>query len=187
MSTNQPRILIVEDVVADAELVLLELEQAGLCGSSQRVWNKAGFVDALRNFQPHLILSDFRLPGFDGLTALGIRQLLCPDTPFIIVSGSLGEERAVQVLKAGATDYLLKSDLTRLGPAVERALAESAAQRDRKRIARELDAERRLLSTILDNSAALIALLDQNGRLVRINAAAAAACGITETQARGRS
>jgi PAS domain S-box-containing protein len=185
-ATQQPRILIVEDVPEDAELMLLALEQAGLCGGSRRVWNKTAFVDALRTFAPDVILSDFALPGFDGLTALGIRQLLSPDTPLIIVSGLLGEERAVQILKAGATDYVLKSDLTRLAPAVERALAEGAAQRDRKRIARELDAERRLMSAVLDSSAALIALLDPAGRLVRINAAAAQACGVTEAHARGR-
>jgi PAS domain S-box-containing protein len=187
MAVTQPRILIVEDVPEDAELMLLELERAGLCGGSKRVWDKPGYVEALRSFMPHVILSDFSLPGFDGLTALGIRQLLCPDTPFIIVSGSLGEERAVQVLKAGATDYLLKHDLTRLASTVERSLAESAAERDRKRIVRELDAERRLLSAVLDSSAALIALLDPTGRLVRINRAAADACGVTEAQARGRS
>ncbi len=186
MQVTQPRILILEDVADDAELMLLALRQAGLCGTSQRVWTQPAFVEALSRFLPHVILADFTLPGIDGLAALEIRQLLCPDTPFIIVSGSLGEERAVSVLKAGATDYLLKHDLARLVPAVQRALAESAAQRDRRRIARQLDAERRLLSAVLDSSAALIALIDTAGRLVRINAAAAQACGVAESQARGR-
>jgi PAS domain S-box-containing protein len=187
MAVMPPRTLIIEDVPDDAELMLLELARAGLRGDSQRVWNKAGYLEALRSFDAELILSDFSLPGFDALTALGIRQMLCPDTPFIIISGSLGEERVVEVLKAGATDYLTKHDLTRLGLKVERALAESATARDRKRVTRELDAERRVLSTVMDSSAALIALLDPSGRLVRINNAAAKACGVTEQQARDRS
>lgn len=186
MQVTLPRILILEDVEDDAELMLLELRQAGLCGASQRVWTQAAFVEAVSRFLPHVILADFSLPGIDGLKALEIRQLLCPDTPLIIVSGSLGEERAVGVLKAGATDYLLKHDLGRLVPAVQRALAESSAQRDRRRIARQLDAERRLLSAVLDSSAALIALADTSGRLVRINAAAAEACGVSEAQAHGQ-
>jgi len=186
MQVTLPRILILEDVEDDAELMLLELRQAGLCGTSQRVWTQASFVEAVSRFLPHVILADFNLPGIDGLAALEIRQLLCPDTPFIIVSGSLGEERAVGILKAGATDYLLKHDLARLVPAVRRALAESSAQHDRRRIARQLDAERRLLSAVLDSSAALIALIDTSGRLVRINAAAAKACGVGEAQAHGQ-
>jgi PAS domain S-box-containing protein len=185
MQVTLPRILILEDVEDDAELMLLELRQAGLCGASQRVWTQAAFAEAASRFLPHVILADFSLPGIDGVAALEIRQLLCPDTPFIIVSGSLGEERAVRVLKAGATDYVLKHDLARLVPAVRRALAESSAQRDRRRIARQLDAERRLLSAVLDRSAALIALIDTSGRLVRINAAAAEACGVAEAQAHG--
>ncbi|HET7863721.1 MAG TPA: PAS domain S-box protein [Burkholderiaceae bacterium] len=186
MQVTLPRILVLEDVEDDAELMLLELRQAGLCGVSQRVWTEAAFMETASRFLPHVILADFSLPGIDGLAALEIRQQLCPDTPFIIVTGSLGEERAVSVLKAGATDYVLKHDLARLAPAVRRALAESSALRDRRRIARQLDAERRLLSAVLDRSAALIALIDTSGRLVRINAAAAEVCGVAEAQARGQ-
>ncbi len=186
MQVTLPRILILEDVQDDAELMLLELRRAGLCGASQRVWTQAAFVEAASRFLPHVILADFSLPGIDGLAALEIRQELCPDTPFIIVSGSLGEERAVSVLRAGATDYVLKHHLARLAPAVRRALAERSAQRDRRRIARQLEAERRLLSAVLDRSAALIALADTSGRLVRINAAAAEACGVPGAQAHGQ-
>ena len=186
MSTTPRKVLIVEDVPVDAEMMLYELQQAGLCSDSRRVSDRAALVDALHGFAPDVILSDFSLPSFDGLAALAIRQHLCPDTPFIIVSGSLGEERAVQILKAGATDYVLKHDLTRLATAVERALAESDAARDRKRIARELDSERRLLSAVLASSTALIALFDPQGRVVRINPAAAAACGVTEAMALGQ-
>lgn len=185
-STTPRKVLIVEDVPLDAEMMMYELQQAGLCSDSRRVSDRAALVDALRDFAPDVILSDFSLPNFDGLAALAIRQQLCPDTPFIIVSGSLGEERAVQILKAGATDYVLKHDLTRLAAAVERALAESDAARDRKRIARELDSERRLLSTVLASSTALVGLFDPQGRVVRINPAAAAACGIPETLAVGQ-
>jgi PAS domain S-box-containing protein len=185
--TSAPRkVLDVEDVPSDAEMMLYELRQAGLCGETRRVWDRIGFVEALYEFRPEVILSDFSLPSFDGIAALGLRQQLCPETPFIIVSGSLGEERAVQILKAGATDYVLKNDLARLATAVERALADGEVLRDRTHMAHELENERQLLAAVLNSSAALIVLLDQAGRLVRINPAAATACGITESRALGQ-
>jgi diguanylate cyclase (GGDEF)-like protein/PAS domain S-box-containing protein len=186
MANTGARVLIVEDVPVDAELMLYELQQARLCGQNLRVSDKAEYIAALRDFAPDVILSDHSLPSFDGQAALALRQQLCPDTPFIIVSGALGEERAVEILKAGATDYVLKHNLARLAPAVSRALSEAQAQRDRRRIAHELESERHLLSTVLGTSAALVALLDQEGRIVRINAAAAEACGVTEAEALGQ-
>jgi PAS domain S-box-containing protein len=187
MQKIRRRVLIVEDVPLDAEMMLFELEQSGVHTESRRVSDKAALIDAMHTFVPDVILSDFSLPNFDGMSALKLRQQYCPDTPFIIVSGSLGEERAVQILKAGATDYVLKHDLTRLATAVERALADGDAQRNAKRISRELETERRLLSAVLTNSAALIALFDAEDRLVRVNPAASAACGMSEAQAIGRS
>src|SRR5207249_1646824 len=124
MKQAKRRVLIVEDVPLDAQMMLYELEQGGMLIDSRRITDKAALVDALQSFVPDVILSDFSLPNFDGMSALRLRQQYCPDTPFIIVSGSLGEERAVQILKAGATDYVLKHDLTRLATAVERALAD---------------------------------------------------------------
>ena len=81
---------------------------------------------------PDLILSDFHLPNFDGLEALALAQAACPDTPFIFVSGAMGEEVAIDTVKRGATDYVLKDRLSRLGPAVQRALREAEERRERR-------------------------------------------------------
>ena len=90
------------------------------------------FVAALEANWPDLILSDFNLPGFDGLEALALAQATCPDTPFIFVSGAMGEEVAIEALKRGATDYVLKDRISRLGPAVQRALRETEERRERR-------------------------------------------------------
>ena len=116
------RVLLVEDVATEAELTIRELRKANLTFIWRRVQTEAGLRRALREFQPTLILSDFTLPQFDGLRALDIAHQAAPDTPFIFVSGSIGEERAIDALQKGASDYVLKDNLTRLVPAVSRAL-----------------------------------------------------------------
>ena len=126
------RILILEDLPSDAELMVYELRQAGIAHSYRRVADRENFVAALAEYRPDIILSDFNLPGFDGLEALALAQATCPDTPFIFVSGAMGEEVAIDTLKRGATDYVLKDRISRLGPAVERALREAEACRERR-------------------------------------------------------
>src|SRR5574338_555537 len=95
------RILLVEDVPTDAELALIELQRAGISCTTRRVQSEAAFIEMLDQFRPDLILSDFTLPAFDGLSALDIARRNTPDTPFIFVSGTLGEERAIESLKRG--------------------------------------------------------------------------------------
>ncbi|HKB73426.1 MAG TPA: response regulator, partial [Burkholderiales bacterium] len=112
--TERLRILLVEDVADDAELALLELGRAGLHADQRVVDNEKSFVDALREFKPDVILSDFSMPGFDGMAALARARDICPDTPFIFVSGTIGEESAIDAVKSGATDYVLKNNLVRL-------------------------------------------------------------------------
>src|SRR3982074_1900301 len=129
----QLRLVIVEDSAADAELVGRNLARAGLNVHIHRVETERDFVQALQHIAPDIILSDFSLPQFDGLRALDIAVLHAPGTPFIFVSGTIGEERAIDALRRGATDYVLKSNLSRLSTAVERALREAslkAAQRE---------------------------------------------------------
>jgi PAS domain S-box-containing protein len=125
------RILILEDSPGDAELMVYELRQGGIAHSYRRVADREQFLNALKEDKPDLILSDFHLPGFDGLEALALAQAICPDTPFIFVSGAMGEEVAIEALKRGATDYVLKDRLSRLGPAVQRALREAEERRER--------------------------------------------------------
>ena len=126
------RILILEDVPTDAELIQFELTEAGTTFIPMCVADRASYLKALDEFYPEIILSDYSLPSFDGISALKIAVSKCPDVPFIFVSGALGEETAIELLKQGATDYVLKSRLSRLAPAVTRALQEVEERRERK-------------------------------------------------------
>src|SRR5712691_1004561 len=123
-STSVLRLLLTEDNPADAELELRELKRAGLRIAHRVADSEEGFVSALREFSPDVILSDFSMPGFDGMAALALARELTPEVPFVFVSGTIGEEYAIRALKSGATDYVLKTNLVRLPAAVERALAE---------------------------------------------------------------
>lgn len=127
------RILILEDSASDAELMEDELRQAGIVFISKRVASKADFVRQVDEFLPDLILADYSLPGFSGKSALNIVVDQYPDVPFIFVSGALGEELAVELLKKGATDYVLKNNLLRLAPSVNRALKELAERNERRK------------------------------------------------------
>jgi signal transduction histidine kinase/DNA-binding response OmpR family regulator len=134
MSTNL-RLLILEDNSYDAELEIATLEEAGYVCRWERVESQTEFLARLASRPPDydLILADYNLPAFDGLTALKLFLELDLNLPFILVSGALGEEIAIESLKAGATDYVLKTRLERLGPVVERALREKEEQQQRKR------------------------------------------------------
>ncbi len=142
------RILILEDLPSDAELMVYELRQAEIAHSYRRVADREHFVAALAEDWPDLILSDFHLPNFDGLEALALTQATRPDMPFIFVSGAMGEEVAIDAVKRGATDYVLKDRLSRLGPAVQRALREAEERRERRQAVaalRESEGKYRLL------------------------------------------
>jgi signal transduction histidine kinase len=132
------RILLVEDSELDAELICDELRRDGLNVTSQRVENESAFVDSLANFAPDLILSDLSMPEFSGYRALEIARTLRPQVPFMFVSGTMGEESAVEALRGGATDYVLKHSLARLASAVRRALIESAERAARMRAEEDL-------------------------------------------------
>ncbi len=127
------RILMLEDVAADAELIERELRKGGVVFASKRVETKEDFQKELRDFMPDIILADYSLPTFSGLSALLIVKKESPDVPFILVSGAVGDELAVRMLKEGATDYVLKSNLSRLVPAVNRALKEAEEHDERKK------------------------------------------------------
>ena len=126
------RVLIVEDIPTDAELAVRQLERSGIGCVHHRVDSEPSFRKALTDFRPHLILSDFTIPAFDGLAALDIALESAPDVPFIFLSGTIGEERAIEALRRGAVDYVLKTNPARLAPAVRRALREVAERRRRR-------------------------------------------------------
>jgi Response regulator containing CheY-like receiver, AAA-type ATPase, and DNA-binding domains len=152
------RILILEDMAADAELMEDELTQAEFNYVAKRVANRSSFIKELKEFSPDLILADYSLPGFDGRTALKIVVDKYADVPFIFVSGALGEELAIELLKKGATDYVLKNKLSRLVPSVKRALNELAERNERKKAENEL----RLKSKSLEEANTALKVLLQH-------------------------
>jgi DNA-binding NarL/FixJ family response regulator len=156
--SDKLHILILEDMIADAELMEDELKQAGFNYVAKRVVGRSAFIKELEEFSPDLILADYSLPGFDGRAALKIVVDKYTDTPFIFVSGALGEELAIELLKKGATDYVLKNKLSRLVPSVKRALNELAERNERKKAENEL----RLKSKSLEEANTALKVLLQH-------------------------
>ncbi len=132
------RVLILEDNPVDAELVERELRRAKIAFTSRIVEGKRAFAKALADFLPQVILSDFKLPAFDGLAALEVARQKAPDIPFIFVSGSIGEEKAIEMLSRGASDYIFKDNLARLGPSVNRVVETARLKLEKKNNEEEL-------------------------------------------------
>ncbi|MBB3227597.1 signal transduction histidine kinase [Luteibacter sp. Sphag1AF] len=143
------RILQVEDSPLDAELVLSELDQDGLEYEVQLVEDEAAFTQALIEFQPDIVLSDLSMPVFSGQRALEVLRERSTEIPFIFISATLGEEAAIEALRNGATDYILKQNTARLASAVRRALREAEEQRARARAELELIRAQRFESLAL--------------------------------------
>lgn len=130
MGGSPLRVLLVEDMEDDADLVCRELSRSGYAVKADRVDSREALARSLDGGAFDLVVSDYTLPGFNGLDALAAVRARLPATPFIFVSGTIGEERAIEALKRGATDYILKDRLSRLGQAVRRALEEERRRRD---------------------------------------------------------
>jgi len=131
---SQIRILHLEDNPADGELVQALLAEDGLACEIVRVETRTGFADALDQQRFDLVISDFTLPSYDGRSALLLAKEKCPDTPMLFFSGTLGEESAIQALRDGATDYILKQRPARFVSAVRRALHEAEEKAAHQRI-----------------------------------------------------
>src|ERR1043166_2828827 len=157
------RILLLEDIVTDAELIKLELRRAGIPFSIHCVENKAGFEKALRDFLPDIILSDFSMPGFNAMDALQLLRENDYELPFILVTGSQSEEVAVQCMKLGADDYILKSTLKRLPTALQNALKKKEAERERQRALEELRRREHHFRSLLENALDIIVMLNPDG------------------------
>ncbi|MGQ0602131.1 MAG: PAS domain S-box protein [Anaerolineales bacterium] len=180
------RLLHLEDDPVDAELLQTRLAFEGLPAEWVRVRTRDDFVAGLQQGDFHLILADYSLPAFDGLSALALAQDIRPSVPFIMVSGVLGEERAVETLKRGATDYVLKTRLDRLAPAVRRALREAEERAERQRAEAALHAEREWLRVTLASIGDAVIATDTRGQVTFMNAVAEALTGWTQTEAIGR-
>ncbi|MEO6797503.1 MAG: EAL domain-containing protein [Candidatus Dormibacter sp.] len=182
MPGRRIRLLMVEDRLSDAELVLQELRRAGLDPVWERVDDEAGFRARLpAGFD--LILADFYLPQFDGLKALAILKEIGLDIPFIVVSGTISEKSAVDSMRGGAQDYIFKDNLSRLAVAATRELEAADKRRSRARAGHETAAR---LEAIIDTSLDAVVSMDDEGRILGWNPQAEAIFGWTAQEACGR-
>ncbi|MGC1458187.1 MAG: EAL domain-containing protein [Steroidobacteraceae bacterium] len=155
------RVLLVEDVAYEAELVIQQLQRDGLRFDWRRVQTEAALRSSLTEFSPDIILSDFNLPEFDGFSALKVTREMAPQAPFILVSGTIGEERAIDALRAGACDYVLKTNLLRLAPAVKRALADAEMRLERARQEQQIARLDRVLGILSAVNALVVRVRDR--------------------------
>jgi two-component system cell cycle sensor histidine kinase/response regulator CckA len=165
------KLLLAEDSESDAELIIRQLRNSGYNVQSERVEDAPAMAAALKNSEWDLIVSDYRMPGFDAPAALSILRRTGLDIPFLIVSGAIGEDQAVAMIKAGANDYLMKGNLKRLGSAVDRELREAVERKSAALALRESDERFRRISDA-DVIGVLISdgerLLEMNDHLLRI-------------------
>jgi diguanylate cyclase (GGDEF)-like protein/PAS domain S-box-containing protein len=182
MTDTLTNLLFIEDSEMDVELELLALQRDGLEIVFQRVDTEGALRHALGTVRPDVILSDFSMPGFDGLQALKLAREIAPRVPFIFVSGTIGEERAIEAIRNGATDYVLKNNLRRLPTSVRRAITE-AAERERVRVA---EAERARLVEIMEATSDYVGMSDPDGRQIYLNSAGRKLVGLTEQEVHGK-
>ena len=179
--TRLLRVLLVEDRPSDAELIVLRLEEEGLDFEWSVVDAEAAYLAAL-DVAPDLILSDWNLPEFGGLRALELMRDRGLDIPFVIVSGTIGEEVAVDAIHRGADDYVLKDRLGRLGSAVNGALERKRLRDDQRRAESEL----RLAATVFASSAEGVTITDPAGTILAVNKAFTKITGYTEVEVVGQ-
>ena len=152
------KLLILEDNPIDAELMVRGLEKEGFVLEWKRVETEKAFIEALAE-KPDIILSDYKLPAFDDMAAIKLQRQIAPEIPLILVSGTIGEDLAVECLKAGATDYVHKSRLSRLNLVVKRALKEAGAYRERKKAEDALKVSEKKYRTLFESSRDAIMML----------------------------
>src|SRR6266853_2842208 len=167
--TEPLRILVAEDSEADAELVQRELKRGGLDFQSRRVQTESDFRRELDEFQPHLVISDFSMPQFNGREALAIARESRGDIPFIFISGTIGENVAVEMMKAGADDYVMKNNLARLLPALKRELREAEVRRGRRLAEGALRESEVKYGELIEQASDGIFVTDKGGNFVLVN------------------
>ncbi len=164
------KILILEDVSTDADLVERELNRKHFIFTSKRVDSEDTYCAALQEFKPDIILSDYMLPQFTGMEALLLAKAIAPRTPFIVVTGSINEETAVDCIKAGAWDYVTKEHLPRLGPAIKSALERKNIRHEKEKAEDNLRLSEEKFSKALRSSPTFIAITTlKEGLFIDIN------------------
>lgn len=167
---DEIRVLILEDRTTDAELNAREVKKILPGSTFLFVETRNDFVNALTTLKPDIILSDYKLPSFDGMAALKLVLKFTPEVPFILVTGALSEETAVSFMKAGACDYVLKNNLTRIGPAVLSCLEQMRIRIERKRAELALQESEIRYRTLIESASDGIYIADMNGCFVEVNA-----------------
>ena len=180
------RILLIEDIPSDAKLMERNLKSAGLDFVSKRVEDEESFLRELKEFSPDIVLSDFKLPAFDGLTALQCLLQFNPDIPFIFVSGSIGEEIAIQALKTGAKDYVFKDKMQKLAPAVLRAINEREEIYERQHAEEELRKSELKYRTLIERMNEGIVQVDVNNKILFVNDRICNMLGYNEIELTGK-
>ncbi len=171
-------ILILEDEPTDAELTKRTLAKSGLDVTATIVATKNAFIAALDEFKPDIVLTDYKLPDFDGLLAIRIARRKYPDLPIIVVTGALGDEAAVELIKAGAVDCVLKDRMARLPAAVQNALAAARDITDRRRAEDELARASRYARSLIEASLDSLVTISAEGKITDVNKATEDATGI---------
>ena len=175
------RLLILEDNLDDAELAVKELEREKFTVEWRRVETEESFREALDE-KPDLILADYSLPFFDGVAALKIKQEITPDIPLVIISGKVSEEVAVECMKAGAADYVLKDKLFRLTPVIKRALEEAETYQARKQAQEKLRRSEENYRLLAETARDMIVSTDLDGGITYANKAALEISGYSEEE-----
>lgn len=165
------KILIAEHDPTDLELILRQLKTANFNYLVETVKNEPEYTNALQTFIPDIILSDYSFPSFDGLTAFKIKEQTTPDTPFIIISGTIGEERAVDLIRSGITDYILKDRMLSLPVKIKRALKEAKEKKEKVITTMALQTALSDVQKIMDASLDIICAVDEAGFFVQVSAA----------------
>ncbi|MDD5168153.1 MAG: PAS domain S-box protein [Syntrophales bacterium] len=163
------KVLILGDVPHDAELMVRALRKVGISCTALRVDTREAFLKELAEFHPDLILSDYQLPAFDGLSALEMVKERCPDVPFIFVTGTIGEERAIETMRRGAANYVLKNKLAKLAPAVLQAVQEMAARKEHLRVLERLRESEEKYRLHFENVNDLIFSLDNDMKVFSVS------------------
>ena len=179
MNNQRLKILHLEDEPDFAELVCALLDQDQLQVDIQRVGDRQGFTQALAAGKYDLIISDYHLPSFTGLEALGMARKKCPLTPFILVSGTIGEQAAIESLKAGATDYVLKQTPDRLPSAVRRAVQEAGEHAKLREAETELIRREKYFRTLTEDSLDVVTILDREGNYIYVSPSSELVMGYT--------